>query len=119
MAFRVAGWRFGYDVDHACGHILPIKGRLRSFQHLDARNIDQIVDAQPRSRHIDPVDEKTNVRLKCWDISVRSNAADAIALRERPVRLNDGKRRHELSSEDRRAGHGWVSTVRARWSPYQ
>src|SRR3546814_9739170 len=83
MAFRVAGWRFGYDVDHACGHILPIKGRLRSFQHLDARNIDQIVDAQPRSRHIDPVDEKTNVRLKCWDISVRSNAADAIALRER------------------------------------
>src|SRR3546814_13000935 len=63
---------------------------------LDTRNIDQIVDAQPRSRHIDPVDEKTNVRLNCWDISVRSNAADAIALRERPVRLDDGKRRPEV-----------------------
>src|SRR3546814_4922551 len=63
---------------------------------LDARNIYQIVDSQPRARHIDPFDEKTNVRLKCWDISVRSNAADAIALRERPVRLNDVKRRHEL-----------------------
>ena len=95
MPFERMRWPLGDDVDDARRHVLAVEGGLRPLQHFEPRDIDQIVDAEARSRHVDAIDEQADIRFECRDIGVRADPAQAIALRDHAVRLDDRQRRHE------------------------
>src|SRR3546814_11066439 len=105
--------RAGADqVDRAAHGILAEQGALRTAQHLDAFQIEDIGGAARVPPQIDVVDEHRDRQFEAAAVDMTA-AAEAIDISVGCVEFVIGQAR----MDDRRYGKEWVSTCGYRWSP--
>ena len=73
---EVVGWRPGYQVDRPADRVASIQGALRSAQHLDALQIEELDELHRRAREVDTVEVHRRARIRPGEHDIGADPAD-------------------------------------------